>query len=320
MSKLKQTGLALVMVLWVLSLLTIMAASFALTMRRETTVISAIRDNAVALAVAESGLVIAQQMMQDVDKNMRWQADGRVYSIQQQDAEIRVRVLSENGKIDINKADEALLTSLMAVTKQEIEKQQQLVNAILDWRDKNDLVRINGAEKMQYEDEGLAYHPANKNFQSIDELQMVLGMNNTIFQQLKPLITVYSAQKQVDVKVAAEEVLQVLGTFDQIGKGDYLSQRVENNEIQAEGDDGTSNKSNPLKADRLGNQVYTVISQSRSNDDILGGIQVILKNMPNKKTASSFQILNWQQNYQDFSLFSDEIDQQLATIEDESEH
>jgi len=31
-------------------------------------------------------------------------------------------------------------------------------------------------------------------------------------------------------------------------------------------------------------------------------------------------VLDWQQNYQNFSLFSDEVDQQLAAIKDEPEY
>ena len=57
--KIKQhKAFALVLVLWVLSLLTIMAGSFALTMRRESTIVAGIKDNAGAAAVAEAGIAV----------------------------------------------------------------------------------------------------------------------------------------------------------------------------------------------------------------------------------------------------------------------
>ena len=71
----------------------------------------------------------------------------------------------------------------------EEEQQTKLVNAILDWRDKDDLVHIEGAEKKEYKDAGLSYQPRNKPFQSIEELQLVLGMNESVFKWIEPLVT-----------------------------------------------------------------------------------------------------------------------------------
>ncbi len=147
MSRPMQSGMALVIVIWVLSLLAIMAGSFALTMRRETTIISALKDNAETLSVAETGLTIAQKMLFLEDKDKRWLTDGSIYQIQFQGAEIRVRLFSEQGKIDINKANEALLMKMMGSTSEELNKQEELVAAIIDWRDNDDQVNINGAEK-----------------------------------------------------------------------------------------------------------------------------------------------------------------------------
>ena len=63
----QQQGMALILVLWVLTLLTIMAGSFTLSMRREASVISSIRDRAQATAIAEAGVVIAQIMLIEIN-------------------------------------------------------------------------------------------------------------------------------------------------------------------------------------------------------------------------------------------------------------
>lgn len=315
-----QVGMAMVIVLWVLSLLTIMAGSFALTMRRETTVVSAIKDNAVALAAAETGLAIAQQRLLLRDEGMRWHADGSVYQVQYQDAEIRIRLFSEQGKIDINKADEALLRLMMeSVSSIDMDKQQELVSAILDWRDQDDLVHINGAEKQQYEDAGLAYQPANKSFQLIDELQMVLGMNTDIYQQLKPLITVYSGQAKVDLQVASKEVLQAIGDMDSVMLDDYLLQRTENNQAQFITETTTPISGGRRNSNLKAKAVYTVVSQARIFGEVSTGIKVTIKNTSSGDLGNPFQVLDWQQLYQELSLFSEEIEQQLITEQDESE-
>jgi general secretion pathway protein K len=315
----RQKGLAMVLVIWVLSLLTIMAGSFALTMRRETIVISSVKDSAIALAAAETGVTIAQKMLMLTDNDKRWNADGSVYQIQYQDTEIRVRLFSEQGKIDINKASEELLTAMMSATELELEKQQELVYAIMDWRDKDDLIHINGAEKKQYEDAGLDYHPANKDFQLIDELQLVLGMNPVIYQQLQALITVYSGQATVNRTLAAKEVLAVIADPETEDEtiDEYIKQRMENNNASpadsrltlqdnVEGNQSANNK----------NSVYTIISQARLFADTEAGIKITLKNTGQ---ANSFQVLDYRQLYQDVSLFGDEMEQFLVVEQDEPE-
>jgi type II secretory pathway component PulK len=63
----RQRGLALVIVIWILTLLSLMAGSFALSMRRESSVAGALKNNAQAQALAETGLSIAQFMLQQTD-------------------------------------------------------------------------------------------------------------------------------------------------------------------------------------------------------------------------------------------------------------
>ena len=148
----RQRGMAMVLVLWVLSILIIMAGSFALSMRREAAIVSVIKNNARAMAIAESGLALAEMMLLSSDPNKVWRADGNIYEIVAADAKIRIRLLSETGKIDINKADQAALQSLMAFAPIDSDQQSKLVNAILDWRDADDLVHIDGAEKEEYQE------------------------------------------------------------------------------------------------------------------------------------------------------------------------
>lgn len=319
MNKSAQSGIAMVIVIWVISLMTIMAGSFALTMRRETTVVSAVKDNAQILAVAESGVTIAQTMLTLDDVNQRWQADGSIYQLLVEDAEIRVRLFSEQGKIDINQADEQLLNTLMNATSADLDTQQAIVSAILDWRDEDELIHTNGAEKAEYEEAGLSYHPANQEFQSLDELQMVLGMNATYFQEIQPLVTIYTGLPDVNLQTASKEVLQSIGNIDAALLEEYLLQRVENARAKLPppafpiSSDGEGNKTSNK------NEVYTVISEALLNGEMNAGIEVTIRKTANSKQSSQFQILDWQQSYQPLSLFNDEMEQFLVTEHNESE-
>ena len=172
----KQHGLALVLVLWVLSLFIIMAGSFALSMRREASVAIGIKNSSQGIAAAEAGIAVAEMMLLNPDQNRRWRSDGSVYQIDFVDTLVRVRLLAETGKIDINAAEPPLLQSLLAGAPIEPDQQAALLGAILDWRDPDDQVNINGAETEEYHAAGLKYVPRNQPFQSIEELQMVLGI------------------------------------------------------------------------------------------------------------------------------------------------
>jgi general secretion pathway protein K len=306
----RQKGLALVLVLWVLSLLTIMAGSFALSMRREASIIGGIRNNAQALAVAESGIAMAKMMLLNTDPNKRWRADGSIYEISSASAKVRVRLLSETGKIDINKADQALLQGLMAHAPVEEEQQTKLVNAILDWRDKDDLVRIEGAEKKEYKNAGLTYQPGNKPFQSIEELQLVLGMNESVFKWIQPLVTIYSGQPQVTVQLAAKEVLQTIPGLDTGLLDSYIAARLESaiNNQPVPPFPSTSGQNNAVGQ----NNVLTLVSEALLEDESSAVISAVIKRSDGTE-AAPFQVLKWEHvTANDASLFTDAMNELLV--------
>jgi general secretion pathway protein K len=320
----RQKGFALVLVLWILSLLTIMAGSFALTMRREASVIDGIKSNAQAMAVAESGIALAEMMMLVPDETRRWPADGSIYQIDYANARVRVRLLSETGKIDLNKADEALLQALISQAPVDEGLRTGLVNAILDWRDEDDLVRMDGAEKAEYQNAGLSYRPRNKAFQSIEELQLVLGMNERIYNWLQDLITVYSGQSTVNLQLASLEVLQVMPDMDEAVKEEYLQARRER-AISALTPESPLNETNRPATPAGESGAVTIISEALLDDGSTAMINAIIKKadagqqFPGQQ-SSPFQILKWQRNYaSNISLFNDEMSELLVTEYAESQ-
>jgi general secretion pathway protein K len=313
----KQKGLALVLVLWVLSLLTIMAGSFALSMRREASIVGGIRNNAQAMAVAESGIAMAEMMLLNPDQNKRWREDGSIYEINSADAKVRVRLLSETGKIDINKADQTLLQGLMTYAPVDAEQQTRLVNAILDWRDKDDLVRIDGAEKKEYKNADLSYQPRNKPFQSIEELQLVLGMNESVFLWIEPLVTVYSGQQQITVQLAAKEVLQIIPGLDTGLLDSYIAARLESaiNNLPVPPFPSSSGQNNAAGQ----NNVFTVVSEALLDDESSAVINAVIK-QSDETQATPFQVLKWQYvTANNTSLFTDAMSELLVKQYDEPE-
>ena len=306
----RQKGLALVLVLWVLSLLTIMAGSFALGMRREASIITGIKNNAQAMAVAESGIAMAEMMLLNPDQNKRWRADGSIYEINSADAKVRVRLLSETGKIDINRADQTLLQGLMSHAPVDAEQQTRIVNAIFDWSDKDDAVRINGAEKKEYQDAGLNYQPRNKPFQSIEELQLVLGMDESVFKWIEALVTVYSGQQQVNLQLADKAVLKVMPGLDAGLVDAYIAARLESaiNDLPVP----VFPLSSGQNASAGQNNAVTVISEALLNDESNAVISKVIK-QSDETQSTPFQVLKWQHiTANTASLFTDAMNELLV--------
>ncbi len=229
----QQTGVALVLVLALTALLTIMAGSYTLSMRRELDLVRNTRDHSQALALAESGLNYAQMMLLVTDLQKRWRTDGTEYKREFGNGQFKVKIIEETGKIDINYVETGLLTGLLESIGLEEEQAANLVDAILDWRDKDDLVRLHGAEKDDYKDQDLPYQPRNDLFQTIEELQLVLGITPEIFEKLENLLTVYSVIAGIDPTKASRAVLLAIPNVDIQVIDAYLLERqtaAENNE------------------------------------------------------------------------------------------
>ena len=302
--------MALVLVLWVLSILMIMAGSFALSMRRESSIVSVIKNNAHAMAIAESGIALAETMLLNPDPNKVWRADGNIYEINASDATIRIRLFSEVGKIDINKADQTLLQNMMTFAPVNTDQQSKLVNAILDWRDADNLVHIDGAEKEEYQEAGLNYQPSNKPFESIEELQLILGMDKSVLSWLEPLVTVYSKQPRVTMTLASREVLQVIPGLDTGLIDSYILMRMESakNNLPSPPfpiNTGESESAGP-------NNIMTLVSEALINDGSRASLSVIIKKSDNDG-HTPFKIFKWQHvTANNASLFTETMNELIV--------
>ena len=308
-----QRGLALVIVLWILTLLTLMAGSFATTMRRETSVSTALKDNAQAQAAAESGIMLAEFMLSQTDVEPPWQVDGTIYSVPRADGEIRLRLFSEAGKVDINSASPVQLAAVLGSISADRRQQQQLLNAILDWRDEDDDTRTHGAEKRQYRLAGLAYGPSNTAFQSLQELQLVLGMDAAMFSQIEPWITVYSGSEQVDYDAAAPELLALIAAeMRHRNISDDLLQKHLQGDITEE--EHAEDAGDAIIGD---NQTFTIIAEARLEQGASASLEVVVRRQTDDPSLPPFEILDWKPRSQGLSLFDAAMDERIINVENE---
>jgi general secretion pathway protein K len=119
-------------------------------------------------------------------------------------------VRPEGSKLDLNAAPESSLAALFHAAGASDAQATALAAETADWRDEDDLVRPNGAEFRDYAQHGSSSRPSNTRFQTVAELANLLSMNQTIFDCVRPYVTVYAQRAQIDAYYAAPFLTRAL--------------------------------------------------------------------------------------------------------------
>lgn len=222
-------GIALILVLWVLTLLTVMAVGMTAAQRTET----ALTDNRIAearfRAFSDAGIAYAMYSFlmppqeteglgtgrgpgetdQDSEPTA-WIPDGAPQPWQFDGESLAIAVTNEQSRINLNRASADLLAALMVALGIAEDAASALADAILDFRDEDDLTLLNGAEDKNYKDAGLVAGAKDAPFVAVEELQQVLGMTPELYRLMAPELTVDTDNDQVDQEFASAAVLAAL--------------------------------------------------------------------------------------------------------------
>jgi general secretion pathway protein K len=172
-------------------------------------------DSAAARAAADAGVQRAILDLLDsqggvVTAAVRFRSNGTVYAWPFGNSTVYISVQDELGKLNLNQAPEALLWSLFETVGVDPDKAASLAGAIADFRDKDNLQRARGAEEAEYRAAGLAWGPRNAPFQTVEELQRVLGMTAEIYERAAPYLTIHSLGNTVNPTIADEVLVNSL--------------------------------------------------------------------------------------------------------------
>ena len=209
-----QRGIALIMVLWGIALLTVIAASYAFETRTEALLSANFIDKAKAEAAAEAGVRRAiADMLQNTESIFRSSRTEK--SLHFADADLRIAVVSEHGRIDLNAAPDALIVSVVEqvladLSLGEAVTAESIADPILDWRDGDKTKRRSGAEDPDYRAAGKPYGAADQAFISVNELSLVQGIPLSIYRELVKYFTVHTRASRVDPQAASKDVLMAI--------------------------------------------------------------------------------------------------------------
>lgn len=180
----KERGVILLSVLWVVMILSIISLSLAAAVRTEVASSQDSFDLERAFFMARGA---AEIMYQDLTSDRDVFAGAPVerfndeYLWSVETGEVRVRLESGRGLIDINAASDVLLASMFDSLGVEQDIRNRLVDSILDWIDADDTPHLYGSEVMDYELTARRRLPANRAFESVDELLFVNGLTREVF-------------------------------------------------------------------------------------------------------------------------------------------
>jgi general secretion pathway protein K len=231
-----QKGVALILVLWTLVLLTVIAGSLVTATRSELSMTRNLLDEVQGRGVIEAGFtyVLASYLWGNrVEVEEVLPADGQLRDWSFAGHPVRVGLIGEEVKIDLNLADEELIKGALLAVGLEDDEAEQLRDAIADWRDVDDLHRLVGAEDPEYESAGYSYGAKDGKFDTVAELGLVYGMTKVIYDRIAPLFTVYSGTKTINPMHAGREVLMAIPGVSEDQVNDFLESRDTENPLDS---------------------------------------------------------------------------------------
>ena len=159
----QQAGAILIMVLWVMVAMSLLAVSFSASIRTEVNAARNVVDQKESYYLSRAGIeyaiykviesqsAFAQLQRQRVEgfQSLPPVLTGSV-ELEMGRGRASVEIIDETGKINVNLAPNYLLYNLLIGVGIEEQEAQIITDSIEDWRDRDDLHRLNGAESDYY--------------------------------------------------------------------------------------------------------------------------------------------------------------------------
>jgi general secretion pathway protein K len=289
-----QRGIALVLVLWALLLLTIVTGSFALTARMDRLEANALLSGTQARLSAAAAINLAVLALRDPEDETRMLADGRVYQTEIDGVLVEISAIDERGKLDINATDELTLANLFTGNGMEPDQAELLAAAVMDWRDEDELERVNGAEEDAYLAAGLEMGPANRPFMMTEELLQVIGMEYELYRKLEPGITVFSRAGEPDPAFAPVEALMAMPDITHEEAVNFVQER----NSRQPGDSLGTELPNGLVVMEQGRGVtYSIQARATMPNGIWEQLQATIR-LGGTRSGSPYRVLRWREGFQ----------------------
>ncbi len=232
-----ERGVALVIVLWIVVMLSLLIGGFAFTMHVETQVASFGRKELRAEMLARSGVELVRQTLhsrtpwekQCEALNQSWCVNELYTDHELGDGKFNVKVIDEESLLPINRLSDSRLRLLFQLLEVDPTLVDTVTDSIQDWITGTPAARLNGAKSDYYLTLNPPYRCKNGPIYRVQELLMIRGVTREIYYGtpekpgLKDLVSPYT--QQVNVNTATPLVLQVILRMDETSLKPLLQRR-----------------------------------------------------------------------------------------------
>ncbi|NNG46820.1 MAG: type II secretion system minor pseudopilin GspK, partial [Deltaproteobacteria bacterium] len=201
------------------------------------------RDSIRAGLVAEAGIAAARVALRVDAEDNNYDTLDEIWSrpvppIDLGEGTIHIVVEDEERKININRLvlkngnapDEQRLAVFRRLLEI-LEIDPSLADAVVDWLDNDETPRVGGAESAFYLSRKFPYKAKNDFFDTVEELRLVRGVTQEVFEKIRPFITVYSSGN-VNINTAPIQVLMALSAGQGEANAGEISEALANEIVE----------------------------------------------------------------------------------------
>ncbi|HVJ51889.1 MAG TPA: type II secretion system protein GspK [Aliidongia sp.] len=193
MTRSRQHGFALLLVLWTMVLLALVITRLSTAGRTELRIAANLRANAEAKAAADGAVSEAIFRLNDASA-LHWDADDSEHRLDRAGVRLDIHLESMTGKVNPNIAPIELLTKLLRLAGSglppvEAGNPDAIAAAIVTWRSSPGPQR--DALLASYRAAGLDHGPPGAPFETLQELGRVMGMTPALLKDLLPHLSLY---------------------------------------------------------------------------------------------------------------------------------
>lgn len=178
----KSGGFALLVVILVMLITSFLASQLIMQVRADLQITDNIKQRVVGRMLAEGGVNLALFRLIDtpgLDFEEKIGGSvllrGHTYETVLPTGKMEYYAVDESGKIDLNKTPFDFLKKFLEYHGLGEEEVEVVVDSLLDWRDNDDLYRVNGAEKNYYAEQEKSYIPRNGKIEDPAEFFLLRG-------------------------------------------------------------------------------------------------------------------------------------------------
>ncbi|HWC58057.1 MAG TPA: general secretion pathway protein GspK [Verrucomicrobiae bacterium] len=192
-----KSGIALIVVMIAVFVLSVLAGAFAYSMKVETKLAVNANNQADLEWIGRSGVeyarwILGQTMNCPYDSlNQKWAggpggscdtngplADVSLSDVPIGDGSFSIKITDLERKVNVNTADEATLDQVMKVIGADAMEGATIIDSIRDWVDPDDATHINGAESDYYQGLTPPYNAKNGPLDDVSELLLIKGVRD----------------------------------------------------------------------------------------------------------------------------------------------